>query len=527
MFLSSHGLESLLDQPSGPVTVHDLSAQHRRYVGLAGRFKAGWTFHQFLQGLQKFFVEAEIPRYPSDFQEIHATLKLVADNLTGSDHDKVAGDLDRAARQLAQMTALLSAADARVAPPLLRQFFERVRNYDDQILAQMVRFYLLLAGEDGLSGDRLDKVDFLVTKLSEEVDPVSGSVLMRDRRRLREIFGGFWAMFEDLAPDPAWLEERRQDIDEFRRELGALPDLDALAESRLVARYRETKQILGRYLLYPEVLTSVVETNLAIKNKVRQNFRAEEERILSESQRILELEAQVPMDLKLDQELSVFRQKLEEFERKQRSDNVKLEDIAFLRRQVEDLMPRLARRAPSGPHLVSPRDLSPEGEGTDDSPVASDEILTAHFRQVVEALGGTDNLSPPRAVALDREVYHLRLEPREVIAFRRVFVTSEGDAAAERFLLEAASLRLKMNEEAAQITEILDETAVTRDSPVFERARRTTKLGDAFVQRFGQMIEESVRAGLFAEAQQLQLLRMRLIRDYSGLWLLVNRPAMS
>ena len=26
------------------MTVHDLSAQHRRYVDLAGRFKAGWTF---------------------------------------------------------------------------------------------------------------------------------------------------------------------------------------------------------------------------------------------------------------------------------------------------------------------------------------------------------------------------------------------------------------------------------------------------------------------------------------------------
>lgn len=509
------------------MTVHDLSAQHRRYVGLAGRFKAGWTFHQFLQGLQKFFVEAEIPRYPSDFQEIHATLKHVAENLTGSDHEKVAVELDRAARQLAQMTALLSAADARVAPPLLRQFFERVRNYDDQILAQMVRFYLLLAGEEGLSGDRLDKVDFLITKLSEEVDPVSGSVLMRDRRRMREIYGGFWSMFEDLAPDPAWLEERRRDIDEFRRELGALPDLDALAESRLVARYRETKQILGRYLLYPEVLAAVVETNLAIKNKVRLNFRAEEERILSESQRILELESQVPVDFQLDQELTVFRQKLEEYERKQRSANVKLEDIAFLRRQVEDLMPRLARRAPSGPHIVTSADVAPVGETGDEAQVPSDEVLTEHYRQVIDALGGTDNLATPRAVALDREVYHLRLEPREIFAFRRIFVTPEGDAATERFLLEAASLRLKMNEEAAQITEILDETAVTRDSPVFERARRTTKLGDAYVQRFGQLIEEAVRGGLFAEAQQLQLLRMRLIRDYSGLWLLVNRPSMS
>jgi hypothetical protein len=100
----------------------------------------------------------------------------------------------------------------------------------------------------------------------------------------------------------------------------------------------------------------------------------------------------------------------------------------------------------------------------------------------------------------------------------------EGDTATEKFLLEAAALRMKMNEEAAEITEILDETAVTRDSPVFERARRTTKLADGYVQRFGHLVDGAMRAGQFPEAQQLQLLRMRLIRDYSGLWLLVSRP---
>lgn len=498
----------------------DLPTQHRRYVELAGRFKAGWTFHQFLQGLQKFFVEAEIPRYPSDFQEIHATLKTVADELSGSEPTKVAADLERAARQLAQMTALLSAADARVAPPLLRQFFERVRNYDDQILAQMVRFYLLLAGEDGLSGDRLDKVDFLLTKLSEELDPVSGAMVMRDRARLRPMYQGFWAMFEDLSPDESWLEQRRVEISDMRRELAGLPGLDALADSRLVHRYREAKQILGRYLLHPDVLAAVVETNLAIKNKVRQNFRAEEERILEESKRLLELEGQVAVDMQLDQELTVFRQRFEEFETKHRTANVKLEDIAFLRRQVEGLMPRLTRG-------VAPEEggEAPAEPGSEAFELPADESLVTHFKELLDSLHGTDRAATPREVALGRDVYHLRLEPREVIAYRRVHDRPEGDEATERFLLEAAALRLKMNEEAAQITDILDETAATRESPIFDRARRTAKLGDAYAQRFGTLIDTAVRGGAFAEAQQLQLLRMRLIRDYSGLWLLVNRPS--
>ena len=137
---------------------------------------------------------------------------------------------------------------------------------------KMAGFYLLLAGEEGLSGDRLDKVDFLVTKLGEEVDPVSGAVIMRDRARLRPIFQGFWAMFDDLSPDVSWLEDRCKEISEFRREIGTVADLDALAESRVVPRYRETKQILGRYLLHPDVLATYAPWLSAIANSFQAGF---------------------------------------------------------------------------------------------------------------------------------------------------------------------------------------------------------------------------------------------------------------
>ena len=38
-------------------------------------------------------------------------------------------------------------------------------------------------------------------------------------------------------------------------------------------------------------------------------------------------------------------------------------------------------------------------------------------------------------------------------------------------------------------------------------------------------MDQAIQDGNFAEDQGLQLLRMRLIRDFSGLWLLVNRPS--
>lgn len=510
------------------MTTHDIAVLHRRYVDLASRFKSAWTFHQFLQGIQKFFAEVEIGRYPSDFQEIHGTLKSIADNLNGGDSERLSRQLDQVERQLAQMTGILSATDSRVSASLLRQFFDRVKNFDEQILAQMVRFYLAGSAEGSLGGERQDKLDFLVSKLSEELDRVTGLFVLRDRTRLRELFEGFWAALPEVEIDPAMLASRRTQVEEFRRELGGLGSFESLTGSGFIQRYRELKHELGRYLFHPELMVAVVETNLAVKNKVRQYYRSEEQRVLDESNRILELENEVGSDAPLAAEISDLRQSMEQLERSQQRDNVKLGDLDLLRRQVGELAPRLAAR----------REMRTQGDSAASGQFAREVLsvsreaaapaggaASSHLQEIVDALESTDEKADPKAVALSRDIYHLRLEPREIVAYRRAYLTPGGDSEVERFLLEAAALRLRINQEAAEIAELLDETAVTKDAPVFERARATTRAADAQVQRFSSVIDVAVQDGNFTEAQQLQLLRMRLIRDYSGLWLLVNRPA--
>ena len=512
------------------MTTHDIAVLHRRYVDLASRFKSAWTFHQFLQGIQKFFAEVEIGRYPSDFQEIHGTLKSIADNLNSGDGDRLVRQLDQVERQLAQMTGILSATDSRVSASLLRQFFDRVKNFDEQILAQMVRFYLATSSESSLGGERQDKLDFLVSKLSEEMDRVSGLYVLRDPTRLRELFEGFWAALPEVEIDAAMLAARRAQVEDFRRELAGLGSFEALTGSGFIQRYRELKHEAGRYLFHPELMAAVVETNLAVKNKVRQYYRSEEQRVLDESNRILELESEVGSDPPLAAEISDLRQSMEQLERSQQRDNVKLGDLDSLRRQVGELAPRLAARREE---RTSKEDLDPIGGSSPASRAAITDLgsgqarstAPAHLQEIIEALDSTDGKDDPRSVALSRDIYHLRLEPREVVAYRRLHVAPGGDAEVETFLLEAAALRLRINQEAAEIAELLDETAVTKDAPVFERARTTTRISDAVVQRFSSVIDVAVQDGNFIEAQQLQLLRMRLIRDYSGLWLLVNRPA--
>lgn len=487
-----------------------LSELHARYVALAGRFKAAWTFDQFLQGLRKLFPESSVTAIPTELSEVHRALRTVSEGLTGSAGEAAAAALLEAERKLQSTESTLVAQDVRVTPPLLRQFFEKVRSYDDQILAQMVRFYLAVSREEGLSGDRLDKVDFLITKLSEETDPVTGAVGLRDRARLRPILEGFWGSLDGLTADEEWIAERRGEIEAIRQELKAIHDIEAFTSSELVPRYREAKRLLGRFLFHPDLLMAVATTNLAIKNKVRTEFEPEEKKILEESQRILTNPEAQAAEAAGGADLSSLRRAYEEVERKQRADNLKVEDLAFLRREVQELRPRLLDRDP---------DAEGDSEGGDET-----DLVASYVDELVAALEATDNRTPPKEVALSRELFHLRLEAREVRAFRRLHVASEGDPELERFILEAAALRHRVAVEATEISEILDETFVTREAPIFERARKTTQLAEEYVQRFGERIEESVRDGNFGEAQQLQLLRMRLIRDFSGLWLLVYRP---
>ena len=125
---------------------------------------------------------------------------------------------------------------------------------------------------------------------------------------------------------------------------------------------------------------------------------------------------------------------------------------------------------------------------------------------------------------LKPEVFALRIEVREVEAYRRVFGKGNADRELEQFLLEAAALRVRINEEAHEIASLLDETSVTGDSVIFARARLTVRAADAYLWRFNHVLNELMLGGDLGECRQVQLLRMRLMRDYSGLWLLAFKP---
>lgn len=499
------------------MTVQELTVVHQRYIDLSDRFRAAWTFHQFLQGLQKIFLESSPGKYPADFQGLYNTLKDISQNLNATQIARVRGQIDAIERQLGQLNGALLQEDGRVSPSLLRQFFQRVKNYDEKILTQLAKFYVFCCRAGSWEPDRVDKVDFLLTKLGEESP---GSFALRDRGRLREIFRGLWAATGVNGVLPGELEERRRTLDEIRADIGRIDDFEQLADLRLVRRYRDFKHGLGNLLFEPDMLLSLLETNLAMKSKVRQLYTQEERRIFSESQRIFELEREVPLDGQLDEDLTHFRREMERFERGLQDDNVRLEEMGSLRSQVQSLIPRLTGGGEAFPPADTPAPPQLPGMGRR----SPDELVLPYFERVVRALEATSADESPKAVTLQREVFPLRLDPREVVAYRRMQgLEPAGDRNLEQFLLEAAALRVRINEEAEEITGILDDTSITRDTPIFSRARTTARGADVYLRRFDAAVDGAVLDGSVSEAQTLQYLRMRMMRDYAGLWLLANK----
>jgi hypothetical protein len=515
-------------------TVQELSALHRRYADTSHRFRAGWTFHQFLQSLGKTLLQRVEDPYSTEFQNLYSGLKEVSQNLNASETEKIRHRLEAIDRRLAELIEALDQEDTKVTPDLLRQFFRRVKNYDEKILSQLVKFYLYSHRDGAWPADRLDKVDFLLARLSEEVDDRTGELVLRGHNRLNEIFQGLWNQLGESPPGDQAIEERRADIDAVRHEMHEVDSLDRLNESGLIRRYRDLKHGLGNLYFHPELLLAIQETNLVFKSRIQKLYRQEEQRIIAEYQRVFELEREVPFDTDLDRELSEFREEIERFEKQLQREEFRLGDIALIRQKVKQLLPRLtAGRTSTGERPAVARAGLDSGETAPHKPAAAaafpllaqEELLGEHFLRLVDTLRDVNppDLAPERVV-LKPEVFALRLEAREVEAYRRVFGREDCDRELEQFLLESAALRMRINEEAQEIASLLDETSITGDSIIFVRARRTCRAADAFLWRFNHVLHDLMMGASIGDCRQVQLLRMRLMRDYAGLWLLAFKP---
>ncbi|HVS15788.1 MAG TPA: hypothetical protein VMV46_17835 [Thermoanaerobaculia bacterium] len=557
------------------MSVQELSDLSLRYVRLTNRFKAAWTFHQFLQGLDKVF-SGEVPGGDTvAFQSLFTELKGISKKLTASQAAEVEAGLDDTARRLEDKFERLIELDALLTPSRVRQFFDRVHSDDDRVLTQIVRFYLFVCEQHGWDPDRVDKMDFLVTRLAELLKELDRPALERDPLRAQMILSGFWRLLGAPEPDPSVIEDTQREVRTLREAMAQIQSLEEFNQLGVIRGYRQLKHGLERLFFHPEILAELVETNLFLRSVVGEFYGLEERRLASDCREAFDLERDaLERDASLAQELRELRGDLERWEQEVESENVKLGSVVELGQRVRSLLPRLR----SGASGDSDQDHALAEEGTallvagSEQPVGSDpparngdarapsavpsavpsaaplatgggswdeglpaakprgplQLRTAHgalladtLRRLLGVLEGMDWEASPRTATQTPEARTLRLEPREVLAFRRLFNPQRFEAEREQFLLEAAALRLAITAEAEEIVGSADHLRGRRSATALKRARDLCHLAGFFVRRFEQFFDEAVHAEDLMEAKTLQHVRMRLVRDYSGLWLLV------
>src|SRR5258708_13275219 len=82
-------------------TVQELGAVHRRYADTSHRFRAAWTFHQFLQSLGKSGQQEISDAHSLEFQNLYGELKEISQNLNAAESDPFPRPLDALDRTLA------------------------------------------------------------------------------------------------------------------------------------------------------------------------------------------------------------------------------------------------------------------------------------------------------------------------------------------------------------------------------------------------------------------------------------------
>lgn len=506
------------------MSVETLQRLHGRYAALSGRFRATWAFHQYAESLGKIFPEAPRTDLAPEFQQHYGALKSISARLNAEEPAVIEAELDAVEEGLGRLTSVLAEEDSRVSPQVVRHFFQRVKNEDENLLTQLVKFYLYAAGPADWPEDRLDKVDFLLTRVAQELDPSSDRYVLRERTRIREIATGLWSLLGAEAPLEATADGVVAELRELRGAVAAAGTLDQLNEGRLVERYRELKHGLGRSFFFPRILYEILETNLVSKNLVRQLYSVEERRITADYQRVFDLEREVVVDGELDGELRRFRGEVEAFERQLQEDELRLAELARLRERVRSLSSRLGGPGPR--EAAEPASVEEAAE--DEAP--ADALLAEALGRLTAVLREVDPDLPARRAVLGSELFPLRLEARELAAYRRLQGADTGDGgdrSLERTILEAAALRVAINERVEEIRGLLDDTATTGESPVFPHTRRLLRLAASYLARLEAAAEQAVLYGRTADAQELTVLRMRLVRDHAGGWLLAVRPLLA
>ncbi|MCU0292342.1 MAG: hypothetical protein MUF10_10210 [Thermoanaerobaculaceae bacterium] len=515
----------------------DLHALNQRYVRLTDRCRSQWTFYQLLQGLFKHLrnqpcpLDLDFPALFNELRELAASIGLPEAARTEKAIGQLTGKLDSFGKRLREL-------DDTVPPSSLRRFFDRLQTQDEKVLLALAKFYL--DGET-TQPDTLDKLDILFTRLAE-IPKGDGGVLPREKHEIERLVQPLLVGRPTAASVDAEVAILLSALSDLRAEVQGCRTFTELAAGGALDRFRTLKRRLGEGLLNPRLLPTLMQTTVAIKSRFHELWEEERTRLQDDSNRVKDLERQLQVhpemvDEQLRQALALYASAQERFDRGLQEESVRREDALELRQSLNRILDRF--EAPAGYNVndiyasshpdavaVVAEEPPPEELG-EPEPVglSVDPLVQEYLSKIIFALELVGRDRPASEVVRAKELATLRLEPAEVDACQALLRrrTAAGTLADERarLLVQAAALRVRMDEEAGEIDRLHRQSS-EHLADLLERASQSLQRAVELERRFDWFIDDALYRGEMEHMEQLHRCRFRILHAHSGLWLIHN-----
>ncbi len=533
-------------------SIVDLKTLHDAYTRLTEKFKTFWTFHQFLQGVHKTFF-GDAPAYQIDFQGLYDQIKSVTTILNVQPPPVVMDQINQLDGRLDVVYRALSADDEKIAASWVRRFFEKVRTEDEKLLLAILRFYF---HSRQVSPEAIDKMDFLVTLVGARRSLDDGRYLPRFPQELNKLFAGLLGLVRRSPAPAAELTAAVKALGLIRQDIDGCDRFEDLTEKKILDSLRTVKHRLGPAYYDTNVLSAILEANLAAKNRFQTLYRNEEKRIFESSQQLLDIERELSRrpevaDADLQEEFRRFRQFKEEFDKNRNEGEIRHGQVTRLAEAIDQLMARLdgtgdaaGEVLPEVLPVIDEEELSEARETISgffpgrDAVAASPEpsrqeralpsfvkegLLAEYASKILYSIdmlrGGAGSGQAAYGASLSR----FRLEPWEVRSARRIQAeepdSSTENPAYDSLYVEGAALRLMVDDIATRLKAPSGDPAEAGD---LDKAGECLGRAQDLDRRFRQALEATGPEGLPERLNELTRSRFRLLRAFSGLWLLHN-----